>query len=76
MLQAKSQSRAIADFVEVWGIWSGKKNAKPDVVPELSFKDGHWVFENFHYGKDDSGNESDLLIVLKGLKTERKKNPN
>jgi hypothetical protein len=58
--------------VEVYGYWNGKKNAKPDVVPELAYQAGRWTFVNFHYGTKPSEN---LLSILKELREERKKNP-
>ena len=57
-------------WVEVYGS-SCQKQAKPDVVPELEFKDGHWFFVNFHYPA--FGKDSDLLTILKDLRKERNK---
>ncbi len=59
--------------VEVYGIWSGKKNAKADVIPEVMLKDGRWIFVNFIYG---DGEDENLLSVLKTLREERQKKPN
>lgn len=56
--------------VEVYGMWSGKKNPKPDVTPEVMFKDGRWLFVNFIYGE---GPDENLLSVLKMLREERQK---
>jgi len=50
-------------WVEVYGIWSGKKGAQPDVVPEVTFQDGHWMFVNFHYVRGVGG--TDMLSMLK-----------
>jgi hypothetical protein len=47
---------------------SGKKAEEPTVTPELVFRDGHWVFVNFHYGKD-----ADLVGMLKQLQIEQRK---
>jgi len=55
-------------WVEVYDIISGKKGPRPNVTPELMFKNGRWTFVNFHYG--ESGGE-DLLTVLKGLEEKR-----
>jgi len=63
-------------FAEVWSYSappphsqaSRKRAEEPAVTPELVFQDGHWVFVNFHYGKD-----SDLVGTLKQLQIERRK---
>jgi hypothetical protein len=55
-------------FVKVYGIWDGVRNTKPDVVAELLFQKGHWIFVNF-YGSDGVS----LLSTLAELKAERKK---
>lgn len=60
-------------WVEVFGIWGGKKNTKPDVLPELAFKDGQWIFTNFHYGKANTPVNENLLSVLQQLKKDRQK---
>jgi hypothetical protein len=56
-------------YVDVYGTWNGKKNAKPDVVPELTYSKGTWVFTNFDYEETPKSN---LLAVLKQLREERK----
>jgi hypothetical protein len=58
--------------VEVFEVFSGKKSQKPDVVPELEFKNGQWVFTNFVYPRD-KGKSDDLLNVLKNLAADRAK---
>jgi len=60
-------------LVDVYGKWNGEKNNKPDVVPEVALKNGHWVFVNFRYPSADSSENSDLLTMLKNLQTERQK---
>lgn len=57
-------------FVEIFGICSGKRNTKPDVIAELARKDTSWVFINFYYP-----NNKDLLSVLKSLQESRMKAP-
>jgi hypothetical protein len=52
--------------IAVHRVESGKKLRKPDVVVELAFSDGHWMFINFH----TPGN-GDLLSALKLLREER-----
>jgi hypothetical protein len=58
-------------LAEVYGIWSGRKNGKPDVIPELMLKDGQWLFVNFHYGKSKRSKDENLLSVLKKLREDR-----
>jgi hypothetical protein len=55
-------------WVEVYGVCSGERHEKADVVAELIQKDDHWVFVNFHYPKDRN-----LLAVLKSLREGREK---
>lgn len=63
-------------LVEVFGLWGGKKNKKPDVVPELVFQNGRWVFVNFHYGVGGKPSErDDLLHILRQLREDRRKHP-
>jgi hypothetical protein len=59
-------------FVEVSGVWSGKKSEKPDVVVQLVNQDGHWLFVNFYDG-GKYPNGGDLLTILKALRDERQK---
>jgi hypothetical protein len=60
-------------LVEVFGIWGGQKKSNPDVVPELAFENGQWIFMNFHYGKTDIPVNENLLSVLQILKKDRSK---
>lgn len=62
-------------WVDVYGIYAGKKSDKPVVIPEVEFKDKHWVFVNFHYGKSEFPENENLLSVLKALADSRKDNP-
>lgn len=62
-------------WAEVYGICAGKKHAKPDVVPELKFKDGEWIFLNFHYRKNKLSEDVNLLSILKRLREDRQKQP-
>ncbi|SRR6266481_952664 len=48
-------------LVDVYGIWADKKAKKPDVIPELIWHDGQWVFADFRY--DITGKS--LLAVLR-----------
>lgn len=58
-------------LVEVFEAFSGEKNSKPVVVPELTLKNGQWTFINFHYPQADIKQNSDLISVLKALEAER-----
>jgi Protein of unknown function (DUF3828) len=60
-------------WVEVFGVWGGQKNSNPDVVPELAFEHGQWIFTNFHYGKTDIPVNENLISVLQVLKKDRGK---
>ena len=55
-------------WADIYGVWSGKKREKPDVVAELLQKNGRWFFVNFHYPED-----RDLLTVLRLLRESRQK---
>ena len=46
---------------EIYGVQSGKRREKPDVVAEFVKKNGHWFFVNFYYPSE----RSDLLRILK-----------
>ena len=59
-------------WVEVSGVWSGKKSKKPDVVPELVLEKGQWVFVNFHYRNAEDAVNENLLSILEALKKDRK----
>jgi len=52
---------------------TGKKALDPDVIPELAFRNGSWVFVNFHYPGGKSPQDKDLLAMLKYLREERSK---
>jgi hypothetical protein len=60
-------------WVEVFGVWGGKKNVKPDVVPELAFQNGSWIFTNFHYGNSSIPVNENLVSILQQLKKDREK---
>lgn len=49
-------------WADVYGIYSGHKSAKADVVPELALINHQWVFVNFLYG---NSNLLDLLNTLR-----------
>ena len=60
-------------WVEVFGVWGGKKSAKPDVVPELVLENGHWIFINFHYENTGIPVNENLVSILQELKKSREK---
>jgi len=55
-------------FVDVYGLNSGKRHEKPEVVVELRQDAGKWVFVNFH-----SVDGHNLLASLKSLSESRHK---
>ena len=61
---------------EVFATFDGKQSKKPDVVPELTYENAHWVFVNFLYPGASIPENSDLLSVLKQLKKDRPPLPN
>jgi len=69
----KVRPKANHYYVDVFGVWEGKKNPKPDVVPELALVDGKWIFTNFHYGKSDIPANENLISILQQLKKDREK---
>lgn len=60
-------------WVDVFGIESGKR--REHVIPELIQENGHWIFVNFHYGKNKWTDDANLLHILKELQADREKNP-
>lgn len=61
-------------IVDVYGLEGGKKPARVTVMPELTFRNGNWVFINFHYFDESSPKKvDDLLSILKSLREERAK---
>jgi hypothetical protein len=62
-----------AYWVEVYGVCSGKRSEKPDVVPEVVRISGHWLFANFHYERQAKQypDSEDLLGILKLLREDR-----
>jgi hypothetical protein len=56
-------------LVDIYEVVSGTEAQKPSLKAELSLRDGQWIFVNFHYRK------TDLLSVLKLLRTNRQAHP-
>jgi hypothetical protein len=46
---------------EIYGVQSGKRNEKPDVVAEFLNKDGRWFFVNFYYPSEGTN----LMTILR-----------
>jgi hypothetical protein len=61
--------------VDVYSITSGEKSPKPAVIPELLFKEGRWLFVNFHYGPSEWSKDENLVSTLKALRDGRKQPP-
>ena len=57
---------------DVHVVVSGKRSAKPDVVPELVLKQGRWLFVNFHYPESKDSKDENLLSILDVLRKDRK----
>jgi hypothetical protein len=55
--------------VDVHSICSGKRSEKPDVVAEMIFQNGSWLFANF---RRTGGEGGDLRTILKQLARDRK----
>lgn len=60
-------------LIDMHGVNHGKKNAKPDITPEVKQVKGKWQFANFHYGKSEFPENENLLSILKCLKESRDK---
>lgn len=59
-------------WVDVHGVFAGKKSAAPTVTPAVGFLNGKCVFVNFHYGKDVLPVNENLISVLKSIADDRK----
>jgi hypothetical protein len=53
--------------VAVFGVCSGKRNARPDVIVELARVGRAWVFTNFDYPNERRALSTDLLSLLRSL---------
>lgn len=54
-------------FVDVYGVWRtppADLGKGPQVVTELIFRDGRWVFVNFHYPDSTDSRNENLLSFL------------
>ncbi len=57
-------------LISIHGISQGKKVPEVAVIPEVMFKEGRWIFTNFHYPLP-SGKKDDLIQTLQRLKKSR-----
>jgi len=55
--------------VDIYGVCSGKRKARPDVVAQLARQGDSWAFTNFLYPSI----HTDLLATLRTLREERQK---
>jgi hypothetical protein len=62
-------------WAEVHGVSSSNSPSRPDLVPELTFNDGRWLFVNFHYGRSERSDDENLIDILKRLQHDREQNP-
>jgi hypothetical protein len=55
-------------WAEVHTVWEGKEDAAPDIIPELTIKNGRWLFVNFYFPSPSNRKGWDLLGALKALR--------
>jgi hypothetical protein len=58
-------------WADVYGVADGNKRERPDVVAELVFENGRWLFLNFHYPDCKPRRSCNLLSILKQLEQQR-----
>jgi hypothetical protein len=54
-------------LANVYGVWSRSvpdQGKKPQVVAEIAFENGRWLFVNFHYPNSSSPKNENLLSIL------------
>ena len=55
-------------WANVYGVWSRPvphQGKGPQVIAELDFKNGRWLFLNFHYPNSTNPNNENLLSILR-----------
>ena len=55
-------------WADVYGVWARPapdQGKKPQVVAEMIFKDGRWIFLNFHYPNSTYPDSENLLSILR-----------
>ena len=61
-------------LVDVLNLCNGQEDEKVHVVAEVVRQNGHWVFVNFRYPAEKSGEkDSDPMTILKALHEDRQK---
>ena len=72
----KARKNGEVYIVDVHNVCNGQEDKVVHVVAEVVKQNGHWVFVNFRYPAEKSGEkESDLLTVLNQLRDDRQKRP-
>lgn len=61
-------------WAEVHGVWNGKEDRRPDVIPELAIGNHSWRFVNFYFPTSSNPKGWDLLSALKALREGEKQN--
>ena len=59
-------------WAEVHGVWDGKEDQTPDVIPELAIRNHKWHFVNFYFPTPSNPKGWDLLSALRALREEEK----
>ncbi|HEY9793807.1 MAG TPA: hypothetical protein V6D22_25650 [Candidatus Obscuribacterales bacterium] len=74
MTAKKATMKGTNCLVDVYRKDHDAKDPNGDVIPELTQKNGHWLFVNFHYPKaSDNPANNDLIAILKNLAADRVK---
>lgn len=60
-------------WAEVHGVWEGKVDRTPDVIPELAIRNHKWHFVNFYFPTPSNPKGWDLLTALRALREGEKK---
>jgi hypothetical protein len=60
-------------WAEVHGVWEGKEDRNPDVIPELAIRNHKWRFVNFYFPTPSNPRGWDLLSALRALREGEKK---
>jgi hypothetical protein len=64
-------------LADIYGVWfspvAARTSAKPDVVAELTIKNGRWCFVNFHYPDSETPASENLVSMLKWIEEDIQK---
>ena len=55
-------------WAEIHGVWNGKEDQTPDVIPEMAMRNQRWRFVNFYFPTPSNPSGGDLLSALKALR--------